>query len=399
MHRDEAPSPRRFSSSHVPSLLLIPLAILMGAGQVSGQTPIDRVQDFLASASGFQLLGEVHTGFLAQGQTQGISLPFVEGSDYMVVGFCGAGCGNLDLALFDPSGEQVQADQLPDSEPVLTFTPEMSGLFHIQADMAGCSLNRCTIAVGVLGSSQEPGVPPGEDMAGRLTLFTSDIASRGFTEVGDPRRGALGTDQAVRIPLTLQAGLEYRIVGVCDIDCFDLDLVLWDQDDNQLAADFMEDDVPVLALIPASTEAFALEVAMVACDLEPCAFQVGVYARGEVTGPEEAPFSGELNFFETYEGSLEVQDQKQDGAYLDVYEVPVRAGQRLIVDLRSDEFDTLVRILDPEGQAEENDDYGTEAGHSHLEILALTDGIYRVHATSIGPEGQGRYRIQIAIVE
>jgi len=363
------------------------------------QTPSERVVGFLESAGGFSLLGEIQEGALREQESAAISATFLEGSDYMVVGFCDAPCANLDLVLTDPDGGELQADTLPDREPILTFTPESLGPVNILVRMVDCAAERCGYAVGILGRSQERGVVPGEDMLGRLALFASELTVQGFTEVGDHRRGALNTDQAVGLPLTVQAGLQYRIVGVCDQDCLDLDLALYDSAGVELASDYLDDALPILAFSPKAGGEMDLEVIMVACGLEPCAFRVATYAKGETIGPGGASFSGELLLFETHHGQLEGGDTQLSGTYLDEYAVEAQAGQRIIVDLRSDHFDTLLRLLDPEGSGEENDDYGAETGHSHIEFLALLSGVYSVQVTSFDAGSTGEYVLQIAVVQ
>jgi hypothetical protein len=379
-------------------VMLFPL-LAWAPGRVLGQTPSSRIHEFLESASGFQLLGTIHTGSLGAGETLKITASLLEGSDYMVVGYCDRECSNLDLSLFGPDSILAQADRLPDSEPVLTFTPETSGRFHIQVDMVGCSRGHCDLAVGVLGSSEEPGVIPGEDMAGRLTLLGAEVTSMGFTEVGEELRGALITDQTQIRSLSLLEEVNYRVIGVCDKDCYDLDLALLDPSGKQVTGDFLEDDLPVLAFSPDTTAEFQLEVIMVACAVEPCAYRVATYAMGEAVGPGGATLSGELLHHDTHHGKLAPDDEVlESGAYQDLYRIEAKPGQRIIVDLRSDDFDTLLRVSAPDGEIEENDDFGNETGHSHIEILAIVEGTFTIHVTSFEPESTGAYVLQIAVV-
>jgi hypothetical protein len=253
-------------------------------------------------------------------------------------------------------------------------------------------------AIGILGSSPERGVAPGDDMNSRISLFESDLNELGFTEVGSPRRGSLGTEEARRLPVVLEGGVEYRIVGVCDIDCYDMDLILRDSDQTEVVADFMDDAVPVLAFIPQVGGIYDLEVGMVYCDAEPCAFQVITYAKEADPALPDTPFGGDIIYFQTYTGELSEGDQVVDGVYLDSYEVQARAGQRIVVDLRSHPFTALVRILDPDGRVEEYEGSTSDTGHSHLEIMALADGTYTIHASSSSPEAQGSYFLQVAVV-
>ena len=381
-----------------PCGLLLTL-LLLSPTVASGQTLSDRVHDFLEDASGFQLLGNIEEGSLGPGQNLAISVPLLEGSDYMVVAYCGDACTNLDLVLFDSAGGEVQADRLPDSQPVLMLTAESTGVFYIQATVVECSIESCETVVGFLGSTDEPGLVPGEDMAGRLTLVGADLMSLGFDKSGKENRGSLLSDQAINVPVTLVGGMEYRMVGVCDQDCFDLDLALLDPNGVEATSDFLEDALPILAFVADSTMDYQMEVIMVACAVEPCAFRIATFTKEAMRATEKTTFSGEMIFQETIRGELESKDEQLSGAYLDFHEIEVRAGQRLIVDLRSDDFDTLLRVFRPDGVGDENDDFALETNHSRIEILVLEDGVYSIQVSSFHPGSKGGYVLQIAVVE
>jgi len=388
----------RFAISVLKKLLLVPLLLLF-AVPAQGQSPSDRIHRFLESASGFQLLETIHTAVLDSGKAITFSVTLLEGAEYMVVGYCDEACTNIDLTLLDPSGEEIQADRLPDAEPILMLAAETTGEYFIQAQAIECSVTGCNIALGILGSTAEPGVGPGEDMAGRLSLVGAEFGSFGFTEVGHVRRGSLNTDQSISLPVPFEEGMEYRIAGVCDKDCFDLDLVLRDPQGTEVDSDLLVDALPILAHVADTTGDYQMDVAMVACGVEPCAFRIVTYARSGGGAPGGMTFSGELMFQETHSGKLGPEDETlPTGQYLDVYEIEAEAGQRIIVDLRSDEFDTLLRLMAPDGVGEENDDYGEELGHSHIEMLTLMDGVYSIQATTFGTEMSGNYTLQIAVV-
>ena len=237
-------------------------------------------------------------------------------------------------------------------------------------------------------------------MAGRLIFLDSEFTSIGFTETGDQRRGSLNTEQSISLPMPFEEGFEYRIAGVCDRDCFDLDLVLRDPQGREVDSDFLDDALPILAHVADTTGDYQMEVVMVACGVEPCAFRIATYVKGEERGQAGTTFSGELVFQETYRGQLGPEDETlPTGEYLDVYEVEVRAGQRIIIDLRSEEFDTFLRATGPDGVAEENDDYGEDVGHSHMELLTLGDGVYSIQVTTFSTKMSGSYILQVAVVE
>ena len=282
------PDSRRLCLS-IPFLGLGLLLFALKPDPALGQNPEDRVVSFLDAASGFQLLGDIRSATLQEGQEMTIQWALVQGADYMVVAYCGPGCNNLDLSLIDEGGEVVEADDLPDAEPVLMFTAESTGTFRIRVDAVELSTPATTVAVGVLGSTAEPGVIPGEDMSGRLTLVGAEFASLGFTEIGDERVGSLNNDQVFTVPITLQAGTEYRVVGVCDQDCFDLDLALRDPRGQEVDSDVLEDALPILAHVPDTTGEYRVDVIMIACGLEPCSYRLAAYARGEEVGPGGLP--------------------------------------------------------------------------------------------------------------
>jgi hypothetical protein len=366
---------------------------------LSAQSPTDRVLRFQESASGFQLLGSVHEANLSAGQGIRLTATLVEGADYMIVGFCDPMCSNLDLALFDPEEAPVQEDKLPDAEPVLMFTAEVTGSFTIQADAVSCSSATCEVSVGLFGSTSEPGVIPGEDMESRMTLLGEELKTMGFTPTDQRRRGALPYGGNALIPVDLVEGVNYRMVGVCDQDCPDLDLTLIDPKGVEVDGDYLDDAVPILAFIADTTASYTVDVTMVACFVDPCQFRLEVFSQANAEIPGMKTFSGRLLSHETHEGELSESDETVEDAYIDSFEVEAEAGHRIVLDLRSPEFDTLLRIVPPEGKPVENDDFRGEAEHSHIEFLVTTSGVHTVHVTSYQPFAQGDYVLQVAVVQ
>ncbi len=62
----------------------------------------------------------------------------------------------------------------------------------------------------------------------QLQQAQAAFAGQGFEVVGQPFSGSLAQGQTWNVPAQLFVGAEYRILGVCDRDCADLDLVLYD---------------------------------------------------------------------------------------------------------------------------------------------------------------------------
>jgi hypothetical protein len=78
---------------------------------------------------------------------------------------------------------------------------------------------------------------------------------------------------------TLKSGWDYQIVSVCDQDCGDIDLCLYDQNGNKIGCDETSDDVPVIAVSPKWTGKFELRVTMYDCDINPCSFAIAVFGK------------------------------------------------------------------------------------------------------------------------
>ncbi len=87
-----------------------------------------------------------------------------------------------------------------------------------------------------------------------------------------------------------------------------------------------------------------------------------------------------------------------DGEYLDVYEFSGRPGQRVTIDLRSNDFDTYLILEVPNGDQQENDD--SEDTTDSLLVTDITEsGNYRIGVTSYEPGESGAYRLTIDQVD
>lgn len=91
--------------------------------------------------------------------------------------------------------------------------------------------------------------------------------------------GALNDDGAEMVQLELDVGMEYEIMGACDEDCTDLDLILYDGRGNVIDSDMLDDDFPVVSLSVTRSGVFSVRVSMAACSAEPCRYGIGVFGR------------------------------------------------------------------------------------------------------------------------
>lgn len=368
---------------------------------VDAQTPRDNIQEFLATASGFTLRGNPEEGSLQEGRQMSFPVELNSGVDYIFVGFCDDDCGDLDMAVLDAGGEELEADYLPDAQPVLILTPERAGQFQIRVDMVVCSVEPCLFAVGVLeGELGEEGEIPGESMEERLNLFRRDFTMEGFAETPATEDGTLDEGQEIRFPISLSEGLEFKLVGVCDNDCENLDLLLFDPYGEEVTSDLLDDPIPLLTVIPAFTGEYRVAARMVTCTIEPCGFLVATFVAGEGVGPGGVLLTGPVVLEQTHQGTLEAGDGRlREGEFFDEYTVQAEAGQTILADLRSPDFDTYLILEAPGGTQERNDDWADDTMHSHIELVAEEAGTFSIIVTSFMVDETGEYTLQIAVVD
>ncbi|MGH6951020.1 MAG: toll/interleukin-1 receptor domain-containing protein [Vitreimonas sp.] len=133
--------------------------------------------------------------------------------------------------------------------------------------------------------SQAAGPPPatGESpqaiILAQLQQAHSALGQQGFQMVGQPFSGGLQQGQSWNVPAPLLAGVDYRIVGVCDRDCADLDLRVFDPQGTLVTQDTSTDSQPVVGVQPGSPGTFTVQVLMYNCSVEPCYYALALYGR------------------------------------------------------------------------------------------------------------------------
>lgn len=98
------------------------------------------------------------------------------------------------------------------------------------------------------------------------------------------------------------------------------------------------------------------------------------------------------------QGSLDDGDTvlQSDGSLYDEYTFVGQAGQQVVVTLESNAFDTYLIVLDPTGNAlDQNDDISEENFNSELALTLPSDGTYTVIANSYDSTGRGAYTLTI----
>ena len=102
---------------------------------------------------------------------------------------------------------------------------------------------------------------------------------RGYTMTHRIYTGSLNQGRNEMVSLQLEIGTEYQIMGACDTDCSDLDLVLYDAAGNQIDEDVEMDDAPIVTVAPRRTATYRVKVVMANCSAEPCRYGIGVFGK------------------------------------------------------------------------------------------------------------------------
>ena len=105
------------------------------------------------------------------------------------------------------------------------------------------------------------------------------LSSRGYSMSGDVFDGNLKNNYYEDLTIKLQPGTSYAFMGVCDQDCRDIDLRLFDPDGDEVASDVRNDDWPIVSVMPSYTGTYTLRVEMASCSKDPCYYGIGVYTK------------------------------------------------------------------------------------------------------------------------
>lgn len=112
-----------------------------------------------------------------------------------------------------------------------------------------------------------------------LAAARAAYVPNGQRAVLSPRTDSLNEGGEDQYSVQLVAGKAYTLVGVCDGDCTDLDIALYDENNNLIDQDALTDDRPIVKVTPRRSARFRMEVSMASCSDEPCFYAVAVYGR------------------------------------------------------------------------------------------------------------------------
>ncbi|POZ50884.1 hypothetical protein [Methylovulum psychrotolerans] len=113
----------------------------------------------------------------------------------------------------------------------------------------------------------------------QLAMIKLTVLSEGWKETHDAKFDRLDEGDSDSFSFNLRKGNSYKIVSVCDKDCSDLDLALYDENGNKISKDAGIDSMPVVEATPKWTGNFSLKVKMYSCKSNPCYFGISILGR------------------------------------------------------------------------------------------------------------------------
>jgi hypothetical protein len=258
-------------------------ALLVPAVAVAQNPYADQVMQYLdgmydtSFGPAYTLEGESY-GWMIAG-AEGASAVRLPAGSYVVIGACDDDCSDIDLyARRIDSDAMLDSDEELDSFPVLEFSLAEESEVMIAMSMPGCSTARCYS--GYRWYRSEEGAGMAEEGGGweRQVGMLLDQ-----TTLGDPsmivheQMELVEAGGSHRFSLNLDPGI-YGGVVVCDFDCSNVDLVVYDAGGSTVASDVLDDDVPVVEVdVRKGGGTYYFEVRMVECSTPGCGYGFRLY--------------------------------------------------------------------------------------------------------------------------
>ena len=112
-----------------------------------------------------------------------------------------------------------------------------------------------------------------------LQQYGQAVDSRGYSMTHRIFTGSLDNGDSEFVEVNLDIGTLYQIMGACDNDCTDLDLVLYDPAGREIDSDLEVDDYPVVSVEPGHSSTYRIKVTMASCTAEPCRYGIGIFGK------------------------------------------------------------------------------------------------------------------------
>ncbi len=116
-------------------------------------------------------------------------------------------------------------------------------------------------------------------LSSQLSSSRNSYVPNNYRLVTGPDNDLLSQGESDDYNVTLQGGRSYKLIGVCDNDCSDLDITLYDSDGDVVDRDLLDDDKPVVSVSGKSGGRYRMNVSMASCSTGVCYYSVAVYGN------------------------------------------------------------------------------------------------------------------------
>jgi hypothetical protein len=94
-----------------------------------------------------------------------------------------------------------------------------------------------------------------------------------------PWTGSLDNGEAASDSVTLEAGVAYVLLGVCDDDCTALELGLFAANGYEVDAARRSGNAPIVRVTPRERARYRFTVRMTGCGMNPCWYGIRAFRR------------------------------------------------------------------------------------------------------------------------
>jgi hypothetical protein len=340
-----------------------------------------RTASELFVSEGFAQVGEARTGSLNDETSEDFNLTLEADVSYILVGVCDNDCPDLDLALLDDAGNEIDSDYEKDAFPMVEVTPSRTRSYRVHVYMAECTSEPCFYGVGVFAlgatgatAAGSAGAPSTWNYEGRLEKGDSQLDDDEYYDTYD-FQGSVG-DLVV-------------------VDLYSSDFDTWLALVAPSGADTQNDDYQesttrsrIEKLLDETGEWSVLVTSYEAGETGAYTLSIGVTRTG--AAPSVAAGG------RTERGTLASGDnQLTTGEYVDSFDLSGASGEFRVIDLRSRDFDPYLILVAPSGEQFENDDHEGDATRSQVAMQLPESGDYRVLVTSYKAGESGSYTLTI----
>lgn len=283
---------KRLLLTTIAGLSLISTSALAQASQTNAHQNVVASQLRAAEAAylslGFRRTTTTNSQSLNDDGNATFNMPVIAGQRYAVLGACDSDCTDLDIKILDANGATVTQDAATDDLPTAYFEARQTGNYRLQVTMYQCTSNPCYYQATVV-SFGTPTPTPAPAPVAQNNNYDAQVTSQ-LDRVEEVANGMnyrrlfrspmmhMDKDAVENYTVVLTQGVNYKIAGVCDNDCPDMDIKLIDPNGREVAADVLTDSVPIVDYRAARGGAFTVRVVMYNCTSNPCSAGVTVMA-------------------------------------------------------------------------------------------------------------------------